>query len=215
MKIYRRQFLEIAAASTITAGAGVSLLGLGTTNATAQDLSDLMTPGPMGEKWLGEENAPVTVIEYASMTCGHCKSFHEQVLPGLKEKYVDSGKVRLIFREFPFDPRAVAAFMLARCAPEERYFPLIDVLFKQQAEWARVNDPVPPLEKIAKLAGFTQESFEACLKNQKVLDSVLAVQKKAQETYGVNATPTFFIQGEKYAGDYTVEALSAEIDSHL
>ena len=215
MKLYRRQFLEMAAASAITAGATASFIGFGAADANAQDLSDLMTPGPMGEKWLGDENAPVTMIEYASMTCGHCKNFHEQILPGLKEKYVDTGKLRLIFREFPFDPRAAAAFMLARCAPDERYFPLIDVLFKQQREWARAEDPVPPLLKIAKLAGFTQESFEACLKNQKVLDSVLAVQKKAQDTYGVNATPTFFIQGEKYSGDYTLEELSKEIESHL
>lgn len=178
-------------------------------------LSDLMEPGPMGDKFLGDENAPVTIIEYASMTCSHCAAFHEETLPTLTEKYLDTGKVRLILREFPFDPRAFAAFALARCADDKFYFPMIDVLFKQQAQWAQADDPRPPLLQIAKLAGFTQETFEACLKNQKVLDSVNSVKTKAENQYGVNATPYFFINGKKHNGDYSVEAMSAAIDKLL
>ena len=186
-----------------------------TTPPPPRGLSDLMEPGPMGDKILGEENAPVTIIEYASMTCPHCATFHIQMLPGIKEKYIDTGKVKLIFREFPFDSRAVAAFMLARCADDKFYFPMVDVLFKQQAQWSQAEDPRPALLQIGKLAGFTQESFEACLKNQQVLDSVNSVKIKAEKQYGVNATPFFFINGEKYTGNYSIEEMSAAIDKLL
>jgi len=119
MEISRRRLIEVAGAVSLTAVAGLSLAGDDATyfvvsDAKAADLSDLMEPGPMGEKWLGEENAPVTIIEYASMTCPHCANFHLKILPGLKEKFVETGKLRMIFREFPFDPRATAASMLAR-----------------------------------------------------------------------------------------------------
>ena len=215
MKISRRDFLEYTTTIALTMGSGVAFFGGSTSSANAQDLSTLMEPGTLGEMWLGDENAPVTVIEYASMTCPHCKSFHENILPALKEKYIDTGKVRMIFREFPFDPRAAAAFMLARCAPKEQYFPMIDILFKQQSIWSRAEDPVPPLLNIAKLAGFTEESFNACLRNQKILDGVMEVQKRAQDDYGVNSTPSFFINGSKYTGNYTVEDLSKAFDSEL
>lgn len=220
MKLNRRHMLQ-GTALALTALAGYSFFDFGktvpkiATPAAAADLSDLMTPGPLGDKWLGEEAAPVTIIEYASMTCPHCASFHEKILPALKEKYISTGKVRLIFREFPFDPRAFAAFMLARCADDDFYFPMIDVLFKQQSTWARAEDPRPALLQIAKLAGFTQESFETCLKNQEVLDSVRLVQKKGQEQYGVNATPFFFINGEKFEGENSVESMSKAIDALL
>lgn len=218
---FNRRYLLQGTAIALTGFAGYSFFNANDesvnliSSASAQDLSDLMTPGALGDKWLGEESAPVTIIEYASMTCPHCKHFHEEILPPLKEKYIETGKVRLILREFPFDPRAFAAFMLARCAPDDFYFPMIDVLFKQQAIWSRAEDPRPPLLQIAKLAGFTQESFEACLKNKEVLDSVRSVQKKGQEQYGVNSTPFFFINGEKYDGKNSVEAMSAAIDALL
>lgn len=210
MLINRRRILELSGATGLALAAG----GL-PAPAFAEDLSTLLEPGPMGDKFIGKEDAPVTIIEYASMTCPHCATFHKDVLPGLKEKFIETGKARLIFREFPFDPRAMAAFMLARCAPEGMYFPMIDVLFKQQSKWVRAQDPVPPLQNIAKLAGFTQESFETCLKNQKVLDSVMAVQKKAAKDYGVNATPMFFINGEKFEDAYTLEAMSKAIEAAM
>ena len=220
MKINRRYLLQ-GSALVLFVIAGFGFFGPKNsginlaTPAVAQNLSDLMVPGPMGDKIMGDEKAPVTIIEYASMTCPHCAAFHNDVLPGIKEKYIDTGKAKLIFREFPFDPRAFAAFMLARCADDQYYFPMIEVLFKQQVQWARADDPRPPLLQIAKLAGFTQESFETCLKNQQVLDSVNAVKTKAAEQYGVNGTPTFFINGEKFTGNYTLEALSGAIDKLL
>ena len=183
--------------------------------AQAQSTGGVSQEGPLPDMFLGEEAAPITIIEYASMTCPHCANFHETILPTIKEKYVDTGKVKLIFREFPLDARAYAASMLARCADKQFYFPMTDVLFKQQETWARAEDPRGPLLQIAKLAGFTQESFEACLKNQELLDKVNETRKKAAEEYGVSGTPSFFINGEKYSGPVSVEGLSGAIDALL
>ncbi|WP_306120200.1 MULTISPECIES: DsbA family protein [unclassified Roseitalea] len=179
------------------------------------DMDELLEPGPLPEMAKGDADAPVTIVEYASMTCGHCATFHNQTWPAIREKYVDTGKARLIMREFPFDPRAAAAFMLARCAPNDAYFPMIDVLFEQQSTWARAENARAPLENIAKLAGFTQESFEACLTDQQLLDDVNAIRVRAAEEFGVNATPTFFINGQKYTGALSVDQMSAIIDSML
>ena len=216
----RRRLLETLGASALTLGAVGAFLPAGSPlsmvrEANAQGALQLLEPQALPDMVMGKDDAPVTIVEYASMTCPHCARFHENTLPGIKEKYVDTGKVRFIFREFPFDPRAAAAFMLARCAPKEQYFPMIDVLFKQQSVWATAQDPRPPLLQIAKLAGFTQESFEACLKNQQVLDNVMAVKDKAAKDYKVDSTPTFFINGEKLSGEMSVEAMSAAIDKHL
>ena len=144
---------------------------------------------------------PITVVEYASMTCGHCANFHTKVFPTLKEKYVDTGKVRFIMREFPLDNLAAAASMLARCAGEGKSFPLISALFAKQDDWAFVKgDPRPELLKFAKQAGFTQESFEKCLTDQKLLEDISAVRSRAADTFGVSSTPTFFVNGKKLNG---------------
>ena len=179
------------------------------------DMDKLLEPGPLSEEVLGSEDAPVTIVEYASMTCSHCAHFHETTWPTLKKDYVETGKVRFILREFPFDPRAAAAFMLARCAPEGKYYPMVDVLFDKQSDWAFVKNAREPLENIAKLAGFTQESFEACLTNQKLLDDINAVRERGASEFGVDATPTFFINGKKYSGAMSVEQMSAIIDPLL
>ena len=131
---------------------------------------------------IGKADAKVTIVEYASMTCPHCAHFHATTLPELKTKYIDTGKVRLIFREFPFDPRAEAGFMLARCSGDN-YFPMVDVLFKQQMQWAGVENAKEALLQIAKLAGFTQEKFEACLTDQKLLEDVRAVRERGDEGF--------------------------------
>jgi len=220
MKFSRRLMMQSSAAALVL-GSGAAWLGSRengadiVSRASAQNLSDLMAPGPLEDMVLGEADAPVTIIEYASMTCPHCASFHEAVLPALKEKYIETGKVKMIFREFPLDARAYAASMLARCADKQFYFPMTDVLFKQQSVWARAEDPRPALLQIAKLAGFTQESFEACLKNQELLDNVTAIRKKASDDFGVTGTPSFFINGDKYRGRVSVEEMSAAIDSYL
>jgi protein-disulfide isomerase len=176
--------------------------------------AELMEPGPLGEQAVGNANAPVTIIEYASMTCPHCAQFHEQVYPELKKKYVDTGKVRFIFREFPLDPLAAAGFMLARCGDKDKYFPMIETLFAQQKDWV-VQKPLEPLLAIAKQAGFTQESFDKCLANQKVLDGIEEVRTRAAQKFQVTSTPTFFVNGKMLRGSPTLEELSKQIEANL
>ena len=179
------------------------------------DVAKLMAPGPLPEMALGKPDAKVTIVEYMSMTCPHCARFHNETFEAIKTKYVDGGQVRFIVREFPFDTRAAAAFMLARCAPEGQYFPMVSMLFKQQEQWAAAQNGRDALLQMSKLAGFTQESFEACLTNQKLLDDVNAVMQKGAKDFGVNATPTFFINGKKYSGEMSVDTMSGLIDSML
>ncbi len=178
------------------------------------DAAKLLEAGPLPEKVLGKDDAPVTIVEYASMTCPHCAHFHETTLPELKTKYIDTGKARLIFREFPFDPRAEAGFMLARCS-NDNYFAMVDVLFKQQESWAGVQDAKAALLQISKLAGFSQESFEACLTDQKLLEDVRAVRERGSNDFGVDSTPTFFINGNRYPGALSIDEMSAIIDGML
>lgn len=183
-------------------------------SAGSVDMAKLLEPGALPDMVLGKADAPVTIVEYASMTCPHCASFHEETLPELKTKYIDTGKVRLIFREFPFDPRAEAGFMLARCS-KDNYFAMVDVLFRQQRSWAAAENAKDALLQISKLAGFSQESFEACLTDQKLLEDVRAVQKRGSEEFKVDSTPTFFINGNTYKGALTIEEMSAIIDGML
>ncbi|KQS96779.1 disulfide bond formation protein DsbA [Rhizobium sp. Leaf453] len=179
------------------------------------DVAKLMEPGPLPEMSIGKADAKVTIVEYMSMTCPHCARFHNETFDAIKAKYVDGGQVRFVVREFPFDPRAAAAFMLARCAPEGQYFPMVSMLFKQQETWAAAQNGRDALLQMSKLAGFTQESFEACLTNQKLLDDVNATMQKGGKDYGVAATPTFFINGKKYSGEMSVATMSGLIDSML
>jgi protein-disulfide isomerase len=179
-------------------------------------VEELMKPGPLPDLILGSANAPITVVEYASMTCGHCASFHNTVFPKLKEKYIDSGKVRFIMREFPLDNLAAAASMLARCAGEGKTYPLITALFAKQDDWAFVRtNPVPELFKFAKQAGFTQESFDKCLTDQKLLEDISAIRTRAADTFGVGATPTFFINGKKMTAAPTLDEFDKAFASAL
>jgi protein-disulfide isomerase len=179
-------------------------------------LDELLKPGPLPELVVGNADAPITVVEYASMTCGHCANFHTKVFEALKEKYVDTGKVRFILREFPLDNLAAAASMLARCSGEGKTLPMISVLFAKQEEWAfGRGDPKPELFKVAKQAGFTQESFEKCLTDQKLLDDIIAIRTTASDKYGVNATPTFFINGKKMSAAPTLEEFDKAFASAL
>lgn len=175
--------------------------------AQAAKEDELKVAGPLGDVFLGSETAKVTIYEYASMTCPHCAHFHETTFPVLKEKYIDTGKVRFTLREFPFDPLSTAAFMLARCNGNDKYFPMVDLLFANQKTWVVSEGAADALLGVVKQAGFTQESFEACLKNQSVYDAVNAVRDRGQKVFGIDSTPTFFINGEKKSGDISVEDL--------
>lgn len=189
------------------------------------DMAEVLKPGPLPEMQIGKDDAKITVVEYMSMTCPHCAHFHETTFDPIKEKYVDTGKVRFIIREFPFDPAATAAFMLARCNPTkagelataDQYFPMVSMLFKQQRAWAAPADGNVRngLLQAVKIAGFTQDSFNACLTNQKLLDDVNSTMQRGADTFGVNSTPTFIINGERYTGDMTVDTMSALFDGLL
>jgi protein-disulfide isomerase len=220
LKITRRVFLEgVGALALVSAaiGAGASrLVAQAQAQASAPQVSteELMGSGPLPDQALGSPDAPVTIVEYASMTCGHCAAFHEKTYPELKKRYIDTGKVRFVFREFPLDPIAAAGFMLARCAGDGKYFPMVETLFHQQREWA-VQKPLPPLMAIAKQAGFTQQSFEACLANQQLLGDIEKVRERAAAKFGVNSTPTFFINGKRQSGAVSIEDMEKLIEPYL
>jgi len=178
---------------------------------------ELMAPDALPDMVMGDAKAPVTVIEYASMTCPHCAHFAETTFPEFKKRYVDTGKVKYIFREFPLDQLAAAAFMLARCAGETdsgKYFTMVDTMFRQQRVWA-VEKPLPPLLALAKQAGFTQATFDACLSNQKLLDGIEAVRTRATDKFKVSSTPSFFINGTLFAGALSIEDMAKQIDPLL
>ena len=180
----------------------------------AVNLSTLMEPGPLGDVWLGPKDAKVTIIEYASMTCSHCAAFHRTTYPLLKERYIDTGKVRFTLREFPLDPLATAAFMLARCDGDAKYYPITDLLFDQQQAWAYVQKPQSPvdaLEQMLRQAGYSKDKFESCLKDQKLYSAINAVKQKGMETFKVDSTPTFFINGERYTGEMSIEGMEKVI----
>ncbi len=170
--------------------------------------AELMAPGPLPDVVLGKADAPVTIVEYASMTCGHCASFHTAVLPSLKQKYIETGKARLILREFPLDNLAAAASMLTRCAAPDKSYDLTAKLFAEQEAWAFVRtNAVPALFKVAESAGFTKDSFDKCLKDDKLLENITATRDRANKNFGVSSTPTFFINGKR------LEAASDRIES--
>jgi protein-disulfide isomerase len=175
------------------------------------DVAKLMEPGPLPDVVIGDPAAPVTIVEYASMTCSHCADFHVNTLPTVKKDLIDTGKAKLILREFPFDPRAVAAFMLARCAPDDKRTAMVDVLFNQQDQWARAENASQALLGIAKLAGFTQETFAACLNDKALQQKVIDTQQRGEKEFGVNATPTFFINGAKYSGSMSAAEFEAVV----
>ena len=179
-------------------------------------IADLMAPGELPDVVVGSPDAKVTIVEYASMTCGHCANFHNKVYPELKTKYIDTGKVRFVFREFPLDNLAAAASMLSRCAGGDRGQGLISVLFAKQDDWAFVRgNPVPKLFDIAKQAGFTQESFDKCLTDQALLDKLIAGRTRASEKFGVNSTPTFFINGKRLQGGSTLSDFDKALEPLL
>jgi protein-disulfide isomerase len=220
VNITRRQF-AIATGTLALTSAVLGSLPHWLVPAQAQDATpaDLMKPGPLGDMVLGDDKAPVTIIEYASMTCPHCAAFHATTYPELKKRFIDTGKARFIFREFPLDQLAAAGFMLARCSTQEmkpsepgsegakiaaqRYYAMVEILFAKQRDWV-VQRPLAPMLAIAKQAGFSEDSFNACLKNQAVLDGIKEVGERGGKM-GVNSTPTFFINGKKFGGSITID----------
>jgi len=161
----------------------------------------------MGDLPLGQEKAPVTVIEYASLTCPHCAHFHTTTYAKFKEKYVDTGKVRFIFRDFPFDRLAVMGGVLARCAGPQRYYGMLSVLFQQQRQWAQAPDPVAALTQIGRMAGLSKERVDACFQDQALADAVLNNRLEGEKKFQVSSTPSFVIDGRTHSGALTLEQL--------
>ncbi|WP_448205909.1 DsbA family protein [Azospirillum sp. sgz302134] len=168
----------------------------------------------LADRVMGDPKAPVTILDYSSMTCPHCAAFHTETLPKLKEQYIDTGKAKLVFRDFPFDQAALRASMLARCAPPERYYPLLEVLFKSQAQWSRAADPAKALAQYGKLAGMSQATIDACMANTALADGILQSRLTGQDKYKVEATPTFVLNegAETISGAQPLEVFAKAID---
>ena len=203
---------EISRRQLLLASAAFAALGIATP-ALAVDVAELNTPPALGDMALGaDDGAKVTLIEYASATCPHCAAFHKDAYKKLKAEYIDTKKIRFIFREFPLNDAAMAAFMIARAAPKESYFPLIDIYFETLETWAQ--NPAEGLLNIAKQAGFTQEKFNITLKDQTLAKNIMAIRDGGAK-FGVKGTPAFFLNGEQFEGERTYEAFKAAIDPLL
>lgn len=177
----------------------------------AASTEELLAPGPLPDQALGDANAPVTVVEYASLSCSHCRQFHDETFPEVKKRYIDTGKVRFIYRDFPLDQFATAGAMLARCS-EDKYFAVVAAFFSQQEQLLSAQDPLEWLKGFGKQVGFSEETLEACLSNQELMDNILAVRQRASEKFGVNSTPTFFFNGKIKRGALTIEEFEKEIE---
>ncbi len=200
----------------IAAGAGYGLIRLAP---EGEEEARAFAPPGLEEMALGSPDAPVTMIEYASFTCGHCAAFHVETLPRLQKDYIEPGKVRLIFRDYPLDSWAAAASLLARCVGEdtdaERFFFFIKILFENQAKWAFSNDRAGELRKLARLGGIGSAAFESCLQDQTRLGALQQMQNHAQKVFGVESTPTFFIEGDKIEGNQPYKDIRDVLDRHL
>ena len=217
MIITRRAFTAALTFTGLAAVAGLSpwrlidaAMAQSAATATAADVAK---PVSLPDMALGPKDAAVTITEYASMTCPHCARFAEEVFPKIKAAYIDTNKVRYVFREFPLDIKAAAGSMLARCIAKDdagKYFAVIDMLFKSQEDWAGPKT-TEALKLIGKQAGLSGQAVEACLKDQALLDKIAADQKYANEILKVNSTPTFFINGEKVTGETSFEEFDKKI----
>jgi protein-disulfide isomerase len=212
----RRAFTAALSLTGLGLLAGFSPLRL-ISDAMAQSAADVAKPGSLPDMALGPASAPVTITEYASMTCPHCAAFTEKVFPKIKSEYIDTNKIRFVFREFPLDVKAAAGSMLARCIAKDdsaKYFAVVDMLFRQQESWVMKNT-TETLIRIGKQAGLSQQQVEDCLKDQALLDKIAADQKYANEVLKVNSTPTFFLNGEMMKGEQSFEEFDKRIKSLL
>ncbi len=207
----RRTLFELAFAAALTLAGVAGVAGIWSWPVHAQGtvvpIDDLMAQQALPDIVQGKADAPVTIVEYASMTCTHCAAFHAMTYPTLISKYVNTGKVRFILREFPLDPLATAAFMLARCSGPDKRNAVVDLLFDQQKNWAFTDKPLAALADLLKQTGMTQASFETCINDQTLYDKVNQVRDRAAEKFAVDATPTFFVNGRKISGVLDPDAL--------
>lgn len=207
----RRQILQIGGGLALVGGLGAAGL-LKARPALAQD-GDPLAVGE-DERILGAPDAPVTLIDYSSLTCPHCASFHNETLPQIKENWVETGRARVVYRHFPLDRLALAAAMSAECLESDRaYFAYLDMLFEQQQAWSRAEDPLAELQKRARLAGLAPERFEECIRDQALADRILERVVAARDGLQVSSTPTFFVDGEKIAGAQPYETFDEALSA--
>jgi len=174
--------------------AGAFLLALGVVNAQPSQAAEWK------EHVLGDADAPVTIIEYASLTCPHCAAFHNEVLPEIKEKLIDTGKAKMIFRDYPLDGIALRAAAVAQCAGDDRYFGVLSMLFKSQMTWARSEDPIEDIKQVVRFGGMNGDAVDACLADEAMIDAIVASRMRGEQEYSVSSTPSFIIDGETIAG---------------
>ncbi|HLJ63598.1 MAG TPA: DsbA family protein [Stellaceae bacterium] len=165
------------------------------------------------DRVLGKEEAPITIFEYASFTCPHCAAFDQRTLPKVKEMWIDTGKAKLIFRDFPLDETALTASVVTHCMPAERFYPMIDVLYQNQGIWARADDPVGSLKHFAALGGASTAQIDACLQDQQLANFIVGERFTAHQSYGVNSTPTFFINGKMIEGDVSYDTFAKALEN--
>lgn len=211
--------MRLPASGSIIIAAAIALTGFGPAPVTPSTPGKLEPPtreellraGPLGEREMGNPNAPVTVIEYASLTCPHCRNFHANVFPKMKRQYIDTGKVRYIVREFPIGRTAASAAVVNRCAPADKYFVLLDAFLSRQAEWVSQEVRPDAIYGVAKSIGMSREAFDKCLSNQAIIDGLTEVKQRGRQ-FGVVGTPTFFVNGRKAQGAITFEEIKALIE---
>lgn len=167
------------------------------------------------DRILGDANAPVEIIEYASLTCPHCGDFHRDKLDTLKKDFIDTGKAKLVFRDFPFDRVGLGGAMIARCVAPDRYYQVLDVIYKKQEEWVTSKDPMGELRKIGRFAGLSDADIDTCLADKKLMDGILQHRVDAMQKYKVEATPSFIINGELITGNQPIETFTEVIEKHL
>ena len=154
----------------------------------------------LADKVLGRKDAPITILAFESMTCPHCASFHRNTLPQLKKEYIETGKAKLIFVDYPLDGRAMLASMLARCSGDKRYFAIVEMLFGSQQNWGRAKDVMAELGRIGRFGGMTADEFKSCMANKALFDGIRARQQAADKEHAIRSTPTFVINGKKLLG---------------
>ena len=171
-------------------------------------------PDGLPEMAIGSPTAPVTIVEWASLTCPHCREFMVDRLPELKKKYIDTGLVRLIFRDYPLDGYALRAAMIAHCAGPDRYFAYIDAYFEQQLSWIQ-DDPMEGLKRVARFSGMSSDDIDKCLADKELSQKIVAGMQTAQKDLGVNSTPTFLFDGSTFSGALPVEQYEEMFDAAL
>ena len=165
--------------------------------------------------YMGPADAKVVLVEYGSLTCPHCANFHTTVLPGLKKEFIDTGKIRYVYRDFPLDRLALGAAMVARCAGRDSFFGYIDTFYAAQGQWSRASNPVSALGNLARLGGMSQAKYESCLKNVEVQNQILQQRFEAANDFKVQATPIVFVNGERYGGGMSLDQLRTLLNRKL